>query len=103
MPPPSLPRPTSSSFTDQPTATPLMRVLGAAVFATSLCTRYELGVIRVLPFKLHLGADALAGIFSLAAPFWFGFSGNGRARNTFLAFGVLALVVAALTQPDEMP
>lgn len=90
-------------FTDQPTATVLMRVLGGAVLVTSLCTRYELGLIRVLPFKMHLGADALAGFFSLAAPFLFGFASNERARNTFLAFGVLALVVAALTQPDEMP
>jgi len=89
-------------FSDQSTATLLMRVLGGAVLLTSLCTRYELGLFRVLPFKMHLAGDALAGVFSLAAPFVFGFSGNERARNTFLAFGVLALVVASLTQPDEM-
>lgn len=89
-------------FIDQPTATLLMRVLGGAVFAISLCTRYELGLIRVLPFKMHLAADALTGVFSLAAPFLFGFSGNERARNTFLAFGVLALVVASLTRAEEM-
>lgn len=90
-------------FQNQPTATLLMRVLGAAVLATSACTRYELGLIRVLQFKLHLGADVLAGVFSLAAPWLFQFSGAPRARNTFVAFGLLALVVASLTQPDEMP
>ena len=90
-------------FSQDAPATLLMRVLGGAVLLTSLCTRYELGLIRVLPFKLHLGADALAGVFSLAAPWLFKFSGDERARNTFLAFGVLALVVASLTRAEEMP
>ncbi len=90
-------------FKAQPTAKLLCRVLGAAVFVTSLCTRYELGLIRVLPFKLHLGADVLAGLFSLGSPWLFKFSDNKRARNTFVGFGILALVVASLTQPDEMP
>jgi hypothetical protein len=89
-------------FQDQPTATVLCRAMGVLTFVTSLCTRYELGAIRVLPFKMHLAADAITGIFSLAAPFALGFAKHERARNTFLGFGVLALVVSSLTQPDEM-
>lgn len=89
-------------FQNQPAATILCRALGALTLVTSFCTRYELGAIRVLPFKIHLAADALTGIFSLGAPFLLGFSKHERARNAFVGFGVLALVVASLTQPDEM-
>ena len=76
-------------FEEQPAAKALCRAMGAAVLLTSL-------------FKLHLGTDVLAGIFSLGAPWLFKFSGEKSARNTFVGFGILALVVASLTQPDEM-
>ena len=68
----------------------------------SLFTRYELGLVRVVPFKVHLGADFLTGILSLGAPWLLGFAQNSKARAAFLGFGVLALVVASLTQSDEM-
>ncbi|MBW3637158.1 MAG: hypothetical protein KY445_11955 [Armatimonadetes bacterium] len=90
------------NFQDQPSATILCRAMGALTFVTSLCTRYELGAIRVLPFKMHLAADALTGIMSLGAPWLLGFASHERARNTFVGFGVLALVVSSLTQPAEM-
>ncbi|PQV63107.1 hypothetical protein B1R32_11513 [Abditibacterium utsteinense] len=89
-------------FKNQPVGVVLCRATGAATFLTSLCTRYELGLIRILPFKLHLLADGLTGIFSLSAPFLLGFGKHERARNTFLGFGILALVVASLTQDEEM-
>lgn len=89
-------------FKNEPTATLVCRAAGAATCLTSLCTRYELGLIRVLPFKLHLGADFLTGLLSLGAPWLLGFEKHKRARNTFLGFGLLALAVASLTQSDEM-
>jgi hypothetical protein len=89
-------------FKNEPTAAILCRAMGALTTLTSLCTRYEMGVLRVLPFKMHLAGDALTGIFALAAPFALGFSENAKARNTFLGFGILALLVAALTQNEEM-
>lgn len=90
------------SFKNQPVAVVLCRAAGVATFVTSLCTRYELGLLRVLPFKMHLLADELTGIFSLSAPFLLGFGKHQRACNTFLGFGMLALVVASLTQSDEI-
>ena len=38
-----------------------------------------------------------------AAPTLFGFAGNPKARNAFLAFGVFGLMAGTLSQPDEMP
>ena len=89
-------------FKDEPKAVLAARVLGGQTFAVSLLTRYELGLVRVLPFKMHLLGDVLVGLSALSAPFLLGFAENKRARNAFLGFGALTFVVAALTQPQEM-
>lgn len=87
---------------EEPTATLACRVLGIGTLLASIFTRYELGIVRVMPFKMHLLGDLLTGITALALPFALKFSDNARARNTFLGFGVLALAVSFLTQAEEM-
>ena len=89
-------------FTDEEIAARLSRVVGGGVALTSLLTRYELGLIRVLPFKAHLVADVAVGLLTLAAPFAFGFSGNKRARNFFVGMGAFSILAGLLTEPKEM-
>ncbi len=89
-------------FKTEQTAATLSRVVGAGVALTSLMTRYELGAVRVLPFKAHLAADVAAGLLTMSAPFLFGFSDNKRARNTFLAMGATSVAAGLLTEPREM-
>lgn len=84
------------------TATFACRILGIGTVLAAVFTRYELGVVRVMPFKMHLLGDLLTGISALVLPFALKFSDKGRARNTFLGFGVLALVVSFLTSSEEM-
>ena len=90
-------------FDDQPTAVALTRVLSGSILATSLLTRAEWGLIKVIPFKAHLIADTAVGLFALSAPWLFGFSGHTKARNTFLAAGVFGIMAGLLSKPDEMP
>ncbi|ADB40186.1 SPW repeat domain-containing protein [Spirosoma linguale] len=94
--------PSLLGFDDEPTATRLARIISGGVLATSLLTRYELGLWKVIPFKAHLVADAAVSAFSLAAPWLLGFSKNKRARNTFLAIGAFGTVVGLLSKPEEM-
>ena len=94
--------PNLAGFEEEETATLLCRAAGGSTLLASLCTRYELGLLKVLPFKVHLLLDAVTGLAALGAPFLFGFANNARARNTFIGFGMLALIVGSLTQPDEM-
>jgi hypothetical protein len=92
-------------FADEAPAANLCRALSGGTLLSSLLTRAEWGVFRVMPYNAHLLADAAIGLFSLGAPWLFGFDQNGRARNTFLAMGVISLVVSSLSQPDgaELP
>jgi len=53
----------------------LSLVTGAAAFVLTLFTDHHLGVIRVLPYRLHLAVDLAVGLLFLAAPFLFGFAG----------------------------
>jgi hypothetical protein len=89
-------------FTNEEVAARLSRLVSGGVLTTSLLTRYELGLIRVLPFKAHLAADVAVGLLTLGAPFLFGFSGNKKARNFFVGLGAFSIMAGLLTEPKEM-
>ncbi len=89
-------------FTEEEIAARFSRVVSGGVLVTSLMTRYELGLIRVLPFKAHLAADVAVGFLTLGASFLFGFSRNKRARNFFVGMGAFSIMAGLLTAPEEM-
>jgi hypothetical protein len=72
-------------------------VVGVAYLATSLVTRYPLGVWKVLPFPTHGVIESIMAAAWVAAPWLFGFSAHGPARNFFVIAGVGLLLVVALT------
>lgn len=90
-------------FTEEKSASTLCRVLSGGALAYTALTRAEWGFLRGIPFKLHRGADFLSDLFSLAAPWLFGFSRNARARNIFIGMGIVGLLASLLTRPEEMP
>lgn len=90
-------------YADDETAARLSRVASGEVLLTSLLTRYELGLVKLIPFKAHLAADVASGLLLAAAPFLFGFSGNRRARNFFVGMGLFSVAAGLLTEPREMP
>ena len=89
-------------YKNEETAAALSRAVGGEVLAASLLTRYELGLIPAMSFKAHLTGDVLTGLFTIAAPWLFGFSDNARARNTFLGFGAFSVMAGLLTEPKEL-
>lgn len=94
--------PRALDFEDEPNAARLCRAQGTFVTAGSLLTRYELGAVKLIPFKAHLMLDALGAIIGIASPWLLGFSDNKKARNTVLAFFLVEAIVVALSQTDEM-
>ena len=79
-------------------------LLTAAALGTlgySLLTRYELGLVRVLPFRQHLSLDFAQAVTLLAAPL-LTFRMRPDIRRAFLGLGLFELVVTVLTERDEM-
>ncbi len=90
-------------FQDEEAANAFSKFRGGSAAATSLLTRYELGVVRVIPYNVHLVFDLIGAVGGLAAPWVFGFDKNEKARNTVLAFALFELGAVALSKRDEMP
>ena len=90
-------------FGDDPVPARLARTYAGVIAVSTFFTRAEWGVVPVMPYKYHLAIDAAVGAAALASPWVFGFGRNARARNTFLAMGVMGLCAGLLSEPTEMP
>jgi hypothetical protein len=61
-------------FANDGPATVIPVALGIGTLVYSLLTRYELGLIKLIPFKGHLTLDLMAGVLLASSPWIFGFS-----------------------------
>ncbi len=79
-------------------------VVGAVVLLVSMATQYPLGVVKVLPFRLHsLGDYAAAGLL-VVAPFALGYSDSETALSVFyVAAGLAVLGVSLITNYQYGP
>jgi hypothetical protein len=79
-------------------------VIGAVVLVVSMLTRYTLGVVKVLPFKVHSAGDYLAVVLLVASPFALGFSGTDRGLTfLYIGAGVAVLGVSLITNYQYNP
>ena len=70
-------------------------VFGLGAILYSVVTDYELGVVRLLPMRLHLVLDGAAGALLAASPWLFGFA--HQVRWPHLAFGLFSVVASLIT------
>src|SRR5690606_27731156 len=49
-------------------------ILGIGTIIYSLITDYELGLAKIIPMRVHLNIDMVAGILLALSPWLFGFS-----------------------------
>ena len=85
-------------FQDAGIAAQVPVFLGIATIVYSLLTRYELGLIRVLPFGFHLTLDFFAGVFLAASPWLLGFA--DRVWAPHLIVGLFEVVASLSTRRD---
>src|SRR3954447_18454890 len=78
-------------FADDKAANAYHKARGGGMLATSLMTRYELGLIKVIPFNMHLLLDLLGALLGFAAPTLFGFDKNKKATQAALFFSAFEL------------
>ena len=77
-------------------ASTLLVVLGAGTIVYSLITNYELGLLKILSMKVHLGIDLMAGVLLIAAPWLLGFA--DEAIWLFIILGVVEIGASLMTQ-----
>jgi len=75
----------------------LYNAAGFLLLYTAL-TAYELGVIKLIPMKLHLTLDIFLGIFLATAPWVLNF--EDQARIPFVILGIIQLVAGLTTASD---
>lgn len=71
---------------------------GAGAILYSLLTRYELGLIPLIPMPVHLGLDAVAGLVLAASPLLVTL--GGTAGRIFVGFGLFAVVASFMTRTE---
>lgn len=84
-----------------PAALWLSVLTGVAAFVLTLLTDHHLGLIRILPYRLHLAVDAIVGVTFLIAPFAFGFTGLDAAF--YWLNGATVVFVVAAHKPEDAP
>lgn len=83
-----------------PIALWLSVVTGVAALLLPILTDHPTGLIRIIPYSLHLWVDRLVGIVFLIAPFAFGFSGLDAWYYWVLAVAVL-LTTSVFNAPAD--
>ncbi len=84
-----------------PMALYLSVVTGIAALILTILTDHHLGLIRILPYSLHMAVDLVVGLTFLAAPFIFGFSGLDAAY--YWLNGAAVVLVISLHKPEDAP
>ena len=72
---------------------------GVAALVLTIFTDHKLGVIRLLPYSLHLKVDFLVALVFIIAPFIFGFVGIDAWF--YWLNGAAVLVVVSLQAPED--
>lgn len=73
----------------------ILYVLGVTMIIYSALTHYELGLIKMIPMKVHLFLDVASGIFLAASPWLFNF--ENAISTPYVVLGVLEIGVGLVT------
>jgi hypothetical protein len=77
-------------------------VVGIALLAVSLLTRYPLGAVKAIPFRVHSAGDYLGSLLLIVAPFVLGFHSRDKGLTTFfIVVGVVVILLSLVTDYDD--
>jgi hypothetical protein len=72
-------------------------IIGVILMLSSILTNYETGIMKVMPMRVHLIMDIIAGVVLIVAPWLFGFA--DRIVWPYIIFGLFE-VIAGLTSKN---
>jgi hypothetical protein len=84
--------------TSNPIAFQLSVVTGIAAFILTILTDHHLGIVRVVPYKIHLIVDFLVGVTFVLAPFLLSF--EGLDAYYYWINGAAVLFVVSMHKPE---
>lgn len=80
-------------------------LIGIVLIVYSLLTKYEWGVVKVIPMPYHLVVDFLASAFLLISPWLLGFYDSSKPNvwlpHVVVGAAVILVVLVSKTQPEE--
>jgi hypothetical protein len=85
-----------------PRVTAALTGMAAGMLGYSLLTRYEFGLLKVLPMRAHLALDAASGAMLCASP-WLFDDEDPEVTATLAGIGLFELAAAALTETTSGP
>lgn len=88
-------------FSGNQPATIVACVMGAGALLYSLLTKYEAGVIPIIPFRMHLILDIFSGAFLAASPWIFGFADTVYLPH--LIVGLFEIGAGLMTRDTSEP
>jgi hypothetical protein len=83
---------------DSDAATALSIVAGLGVLALAASTASSTGLAKMVPLGVHVLLDLALVAILIAAPFLFGFSGDGTPTAFFIVLGVWHLLLTIATR-----
>jgi hypothetical protein len=86
-------------FADDGPATYIPVVLGAGALVYGILTNYEFGVVRLIPFRVHLLLDVLSGAFLAISPWLLGFS--NKVYLPHLIVGLIEIAAGIMTRESS--
>jgi hypothetical protein len=84
-----------------PVALWLSVVTGVAALLLAALTNHQAGLVKMIPYWLHLWVDRAVGVVFVVAPFVFGFTGLDAWYYWVLAVAVF-LVTSVLNAPEQI-
>lgn len=81
-----------------PIAKQLSVITGCAALILTILTDHQLGIIKVISYKMHLIVDFLVAIVFIAAPFVLGFEGLDAIY--YWVNGAAVLLVVSMHKPE---
>ena len=66
--------------------------LGIMTILMSIFTKYELGIVKVIPMPVHLGLDVAQAVFLAFSPILFGFNDVVSRPHLLMAFAEILVV-----------
>lgn len=77
--------------------------LGVVHFCLTILTDFEVGLIKVIPFRIHGLIEVAVALGSAALGFWFYNNGSATGFYFYMALAVVIMIVFILTDFKQAP